>query len=487
MNENILNSPSNSRGGTSVLAANLALKTRISTVTSNVSSFKTNARTALINKGISSPDLPTNPTFAQILTSINKLNLRAIIFVSNVENFTLSVTPTSSIEKQEKIENLYVIYIKNDTTFSYTGSSTGLTSIVGTISTTSDQNIYVQSLNFKDQYYQKPYIELVNTIESPYLNGYYSFFFLKNGDRDNIYYILHYTGGIWVYKFNIPTKIISSISHLVPISYSYSIQFDVVNNIITFTYYDNGSKTTKIGILNSDYTNFTLFTFADNSYNYTMYGSSKNNFVYGITSTESGKARIFNTTSKTSSLVSYGSSIDNIYYPNLWNYDNFSIWNRTQINRCISFYCNNKYYNSYVEFPSYDGTPGSVKIFYSNFQTGTISEIWTLSVPSFAMNMNKQVFYLGKVIPFNSKDNPNYFLVQLYYHSYSNTNLLLDNNFYIIDLLNNRKIKEIPVNLYTNYTGNPSHGINILKDGYIYQWIIDNNNKYIYLFQSKII
>lgn len=228
MRENTtMSSPSVQQGGaSSLLAANLNLKTRINNVTTKVTSSKNNIRTTLINKGVKASDIPTNPTFAQIIAAINSLNLRVIIFSSNVLNYSLTITPAASIDSQEKIDDITVIFIKSDTTFSFTAKASGYPDVTGTLTTTSSKNIFVQSINFSEvsslagntNWYRIPTLEkeFSGTVSAGSRSVNRQIVFLRNNDEQNIYIVNWYYGSygdrtILISKYNIVTKVFTQI------------------------------------------------------------------------------------------------------------------------------------------------------------------------------------------------------------------------------------------------------------------------------------
>lgn len=229
MRENTtMSSPSVQQGGaSSLLAANLNLKTRINNVTTKVTSSKNNIRTTLINKGVKASDIPTNPTFAQIIAAIESLNLRVIIFSSNVLNYSLTVTPAASIDSQEKIDDITVIFIKSDTTFSFTAKASGYPDVTGTLTTTSSKNIFVQSINFSEvsslagntNWYRVPMLEkeFSGTISGTSPNAVNrQIVFSRNNDEQNIYIVCWFdanygTRSILISKYNIVTKVFTQI------------------------------------------------------------------------------------------------------------------------------------------------------------------------------------------------------------------------------------------------------------------------------------
>lgn len=129
------------------------LQTRIKNITTNILSSKNSIRNVLIEKGVSSSLIPTNPTFNQIISAIRSIDVKILLFVSNILNYQLTISPSSSIDKQVKEDTITIVFLKNNNTFTYTAYCEGYKTISNsiTISSTSNQ-IYIENLFFESSF-----------------------------------------------------------------------------------------------------------------------------------------------------------------------------------------------------------------------------------------------------------------------------------------------------------------------------------------------
>ena len=96
--------------------------------------------------------MPVNPTFAQIVSALNTISQKYIIFSSNYKVFNLSITPASYIKEIVDFPFGKLVFINNNGTFSYTAQNQQETTITGNLTVSSNSSNIVTLFFNSDQF-----------------------------------------------------------------------------------------------------------------------------------------------------------------------------------------------------------------------------------------------------------------------------------------------------------------------------------------------
>lgn len=349
--------------------------------------------------------MPANPTFAQIVSALNTISQKYIIFSSNYKVFNLSITPASYIKEIVDFPFGKLVFINNNGTFSYTAKNQQETTITGNLTVSSNSsNIVTLSFNsdqFNNSIYPFQNFDFNLVFKDVNSAASYNLTFVREKDLNNIYYLYKNqtdSNGkiISLVKINYLTKTVTKVHDFTKEAtytnhnpYYYHSSF--LDKLIYALYLSSSSSNGSFYEynLNTNTYTFMLDMFGSNVYvkNPKTYILNKDKLLYKFSAEQSAlDTYCFNASLKTITKLNKQSlNIESIYYPNVQN-------------RYIS--CN--YYHlddNNVRFFYNNGNSSRI-IKNLNFDTYTINDRKTIDVSTDSISIDSGNYFL----PVKKKD-----------------------------------------------------------------------------------